>query len=114
MWHQSCSGSPLRLDRDDLSVVPSILVQTTMKPRSLHSRPHAGLRHTAVRRFRLLCAGQAVLVRHGALAGMRGTLQHVTRRNRWIVRLDEAPPGVLLEIDSALLVPCDYTGAKGS
>jgi hypothetical protein len=61
---------------------------------------------------RLLRVGQTVKVQRGSLAGLRGTLLLMSARQRWLVQLQDAPPGVLLEIDSALLDACDGTAEE--
>lgn len=63
-------------------------------------------------RLGLLRVGQTVKVQRGSLAGLRGTLLLVSARQRWLMQLHDAAPGVLLEIDSGLLVACDGTAVE--
>ena len=64
-----------------------------------------GAQRKATRLAANLIVGQTVQVRYGALADMRGILLQITSKWRCLVRLDEFPSGVYLEIDGALLIP---------
>ena len=75
------------------------LVNSALPARAEHNRPTNSIAPLRV--------GQAVVVQHGALAGMRGILVRGESNHRWVVRLDEAPPGVFLEIHASHLLPCE-------